>query len=558
MRNCPECGQKLWNSALRRNAGVCPFCGHYFSLSAYDRLDIVMDPGTFQELDAGMSTEDPLNFPGYPEKTKRQEKKTGLTDAIVTGEGRIDGIPVAVAVLDNRYFMGSMGCVVGEKVTRLVEYADQYHLPLIIFSSSGGARMQEGIFSLMQMAKTSAAIEQFSEHGGLYISCLTNPTTGGVTASFATLGDYTLAEPNALIGFAGPRVIEQTIHRKLPEGFQRSEYLEKHGFIDRIVSRPEMKSQISGILKLHAKRRTYLRGRFPDRMGTQVTGIFQKASPAVHSPREKVILARNIDRPHIDDFIEGIFEDFFEQKGDHLFDDDRSILGGVALFQGEPVTVIGHRKGHDGKSCMEYNFGMPKPEGYRKAMRIMRQAEKFGRPVITFIDTPGAYPGAGAEERGQGEAISRSLAQMSRLKVPVISVVTGEGNSGGALAIGMANRILMLENAVYSVLSPEGFASILWKDSSRAGEACELMKLTAQDLYRAKIADEIIREPEGGAQCDYETTFRNISDALKRTIGEFDRMTGKMVREDRLRKFRRIGQESRRTPGAEDLRSAIS
>ena len=196
------------------------------------------------------------------------------------------------------------------------------------------------------------------------------------------------------------------------------------------------------------------------------------------TPAQKVSLARNINRPHIDDFIHALFTDFFEQKGDHLYDEDRSILGGIARYHGIPVTVVGHRKGHNAQDNVAYNFGMPCPEGYRKALRIMEQADKFHRPIITFVDTPGAYPGKEAEEHGQGEAIARNLAVMSRLSVPVICVVTGEGNSGGALALSVANKILMLENAVYSVLSPEGFASILWKDASRHEEACELMKLT--------------------------------------------------------------------------------
>ena len=207
---------------------------------------------------------------------------------------------------------------------------------------------------------------------------------------------------------------------------------------------------------------------------------------------DRVFLARHPERPHIDEIVDTLFTDFFEQCGDRQCKEDPAILGGVAMFHGMPVTVIGHRKGTTLEENMGCNFGMPGPEGYRKALRLMKQAEKFGRPIITFIDTPGAYPGKDAEERGQGEAIARNLMEMSGLTVPVIAVVTGEGSSGGALALGVANRILMLENAVYSVLSPEGFASILWKDASRSGEACEIMKLTAQDLYRDGIVEQVI------------------------------------------------------------------
>ncbi|MCR5145040.1 MAG: acetyl-CoA carboxylase carboxyltransferase subunit alpha [Lachnospiraceae bacterium] len=259
------------------------------------------------------------------------------------------------------------------------------------------------------------------------------------------------------------------------------------------------------------------------------------------TPEDRVFLARHSQRPHVDDFIDGIFTDFFEQKGDHLYDEDQSIYGGIARFHGIPVTVLGHRKGHTMEDNMKYNFGMPCPEGYRKALRLMNQAEKFKRPIITFIDTPGAYPGMEAEEHGQGEAIATNLAKMSQFHVPVISVVTGEGNSGGALAIGVANRILMLENAVYSILSPEGFASILWKDANRKKEACEIMKLTAADLKEAKVCDEVIKEPLGGAQRNYDEVMRNLDAVLWKHLQELMKLSPNDVKSDRQMKYRKIG-----------------
>lgn len=256
---------------------------------------------------------------------------------------------------------------------------------------------------------------------------------------------------------------------------------------------------------------------------------------------DRVFLARHSQRPHVDDIIDGLFTDFFEQKGDHLYDDDLSIYGGIARFHGIPVTVLGHRKGHTIEDNMKYNFGMPCPEGYRKALRLMNQAEKFKRPIITFIDTPGAYPGMEAEEHGQGEAIAMNLAKMSQFHVPVISVITGEGNSGGALAIGVANRVLMLENAVYSILSPEGFASILWKDSNRKSEACELMKLTAADLKEAGVCDDIIDEPIGGAQRNYEVVMRNMDAVIWKHLQELMKLSPNEVKNDRVSKYRKIG-----------------
>ena len=257
---------------------------------------------------------------------------------------------------------------------------------------------------------------------------------------------------------------------------------------------------------------------------------------------DRVYLARHPGRPHIDETVNALFTDFFEQCGDRQCREDRAILGGVARFHGMPVTVIGHRKGATLEENMACNFGMPGPEGYRKALRIMKQAEKFGRPIITFIDTPGAYPGKEAEERGQGEAIARNLMEMSGLTVPIIAVVTGEGSSGGALALGVANHILMLENAVYSVLSPEGFASILWKDASRSGEACEIMKLTAQDLYKDGIVEEVIPEPVGGAQRSHAVLFDSIDAALKKHLSALCRMSGRALAEQRYKKFRQIGE----------------
>lgn len=257
---------------------------------------------------------------------------------------------------------------------------------------------------------------------------------------------------------------------------------------------------------------------------------------------EKVFLARDARRPKIDQYIGALFTDFFEQRGDRQCKEDASILGGIANYRGMPVTVIGHRKGSNLDENMKYNFGMPGPEGYRKALRLMKQAEKFGRPIITFIDTPGAYPGLEAEERGQGEAIARNLAEMSRLTVPVIAIVTGEGSSGGALALGVANRVLMLEHAIYSVLSPEGFASILWKDASRHAEACDVMKLTAQDLLEFGVIEEIIPEPLGGAHTDPARLFACLDTALEKNLAELCAMSEEALVKQRYRKFRQIGQ----------------
>ena len=270
------------------------------------------------------------------------------------------------------------------------------------------------------------------------------------------------------------------------------------------------------------------------------------------TPAERVAIARDASRPGTPDFIDALFDDFFELRGDRLCAEDGSILGGIALFHGRPVTVIGHRKGKTLEEHLKYHFGMPSPEGYRKAMRLMKQAEKFGRPVITFVDTPGAYPGLEAEARGQGDAIARSLALMSHLKVPVISVVTGEGGSGGALALAVGNYVIMLENAVYSVLSPEGFAAILWKDSSRSSEACDVMKLTAADLHRFGVIDEIIKEPEGGMQERPKPVYRKLDAAISRCLEDLEGLSGSQLAAARCRKFAAMGKPYLMTTAADE------
>ena len=266
---------------------------------------------------------------------------------------------------------------------------------------------------------------------------------------------------------------------------------------------------------------------------------------------ERVALARHPQRPNITDYIDGLFTDFFEQRGDRACREDPAILGGIALFHGRPVTVIGTRKGKTLEENLRCNFGMPGPEGYRKALRLMKQAEKFRRPIFTFIDTAGAYPGLEAEANGQSEAIARNLYEMSLLSVPVIAVVTGEGSSGGALALGVANSVLMLENAVYSILSPEGFASILWKDSSKSAEACELMKLTAQDLYRFGMIDGIVPEPLGGAQREPTAAFLALDAMLHDHLARLQKLSPAALTAQRYKKFRAMGSSAAEKPKEE-------
>lgn len=511
LKKCNKCGAAILTEEVKSAGYICPKCQGYFRVHAYERIRMTVDEDSFEEWEKDMEFVNPLEFKGYEEKVKSLKEKTGLSEAVVTGKASIEGNPAVIAVCDGRFLMASMGQVVGEKITRAVERATKEQLPVIIFACSGGARMQEGIVSLMQMAKTAAALKQHSDAGLLYVSVLTDPTTGGVTASFAMLGDVILAEPKALIGFAGPRVIEQTIGEKLPKGFQRSEFLLEHGFIDRIVERKEMRTVLGNILQMHH---------------TAQNPVIQKPVQTVEKEQqsvqekdawERVTISRKNDRPVGQDYIRILFSDFLEFHGDRCYGDDPAIIGGIARFAGIPVTVIAQVKGKSTKENVAHHFGMPSPEGYRKALRLMKQAEKFERPILLFVDTPGAFCGIEAEERGQGEAIARNLFEMSSMKVPVLSVVIGEGGSGGALALAVADEVWMLENAIYSVLSPEGFASILWKDSKRASEAAEVMKLTAADLKKLGVIEAVIAEPEVYT----EETMQSVVFVLQKKITEF-------------------------------------
>lgn len=543
LKKCNACKAAVFVDEVKKNAYICPHCGNYFRVHARRRIEMLADEGTFEEWDKVMPISNPLSYKGYEEKVKKLQEKTNLDEAIVTGKAKIGGISVVLGVCDSRFLMASMGENVGEKIARAVERATQERLPVVLFACSGGARMQEGIVSLMQMAKTSAALKKHSDAGLLYVPVLTDPTTGGVTASFAMLGDIILAEPGALIGFAGPRVIEQTIGQKLPEGFQRAEFQLEHGFVDAIVERKNLKITLNRILKMHHSRKGFA-DFDPLRMDDNYEPTELMRERAVRAkgltPWEKVKAARKVDRPSATDYMENIFDEFMEFHGDRYFRDDPAIVGGVAYLDGQPVTVIGIQKGKDFKDCMKHNYGMPSPEGYRKAIRLMKQAEKFGRPVITFVNTAGAYCGMEAEERGQGEAIARNLYEMSALKVPVLCIMIGEGGSGGALALAVGNEVWMMENATYCVLSPEGFASILWKDGKRAKEASEIMKITAMDLKSLGVIEKIIPEYGVADAKACESISRYLKGNIKKFLEKQNGRTGEQFASERYARFRKF------------------
>ena len=538
---CPKCKKMVNRDRVVKKKYVCYECGAYFRVKTTNRIRMVADLKSFTPWFEDMPVSNPLNYEGYEEKLAETREKTGADEAVTVGQCKVFGEDAVLGICETRFMMGSMGHVVGEKITRAIEKATELKLPVFLFCCSGGARMQEGIISLMQMAKTSAAIKKHGEAGLLYCTILTDPTTGGVTASFAMLGDVIMAEPGALIGFAGPRVIKQTIGQELPEGFQTAEFLLEHGFIDGIVRRENLKKTIYFLIKTHQCREgSYAEFRKDAEIHFELNEILKERS-WLTLPRtawEKVKAVRQVERPAATDYMEYIFDTFVEAHGDRYFRDDAAVVGGVAFLDGQPVTVIADEKGKDMKECQKRNFGMPMPEGYRKTLRLMKQAEKFNRPIISFVNTPGAFCGIEAEERGQGEAIARNLLEMSALKVPVLCILIGEGGSGGALATAVGNEVWMMENATYSILSPEGFASILWKDSNKAQEASEVMNITAQDLKRLGVIEEIVPEFGGADKKSVEAIGEYMKEHIKLFLEKYQGITGEEIAEQRYQRFR--------------------
>lgn len=537
---CLQCGAFVYYKRLEKNLKVCPECNYHFRLSARERVTFLLDAGSFHELDADLTPGDPLGFVDskpYPARIAENRRKTGAKEAAIYGSGTIGGYAVVLCAIDFTFLGGSMGSVVGEKVTRAIELGLETRTPVIVASASGGARMQEGTISLMQMAKTSAALGRLAEAGIPYISLLGDPTYGGVSASFATLGDLIVAEPRVRVGFAGPQVIEQTIRQKLPEGFQTAEFLLEKGQIDLIVPRAELPTTLGRILGYHQPRS----GAGPS--SAPATPRAVASEPVGTRPAwESVQLARHQDRPNLAEYIDRVCDDFIELHGDRHFGDDQSIVGGLASIGGRPVMLVGHQKGRGTRESITRNFGMPHPEGYRKALRLMEYAGRFGLPLVTIIDTPGAYPGLQAEERNQSEAIARNLMVMARLRTPIVSTIIGEGGSGGALAIGVGNRVLMLENAIYSVISPEGCATILFKDATAAPRAAEASRLTAGELMKLGVADEVVPEPDGGAHTDPDAAAAALREALVRNLDELSALSPEELVDQRYARFRAFGE----------------
>ncbi|NYF59693.1 acetyl-CoA carboxylase carboxyltransferase subunit alpha [Micromonospora purpureochromogenes] len=549
---CAGCASLLYRKRLRRNLDVCPECGEHARLAAPERLRQLVDPDSFTPLPDRAAEVDPIDFVdvlSYPHRLSAARAGTGLAEAVVCGTATIGRHPCALAVMDFRFLGGSLGAAVGELITRAAERALEDEVPLVLVTASGGARMQEGALSLMQMATVSQAIAALREAGLLTVSVLTDPTYGGVAASFATNTDVVLAESGARMGFAGPRVIRQVTGRELPEGFQTAAFLLRHGQVDMVVPRHALRGRLVALLAAaRAGRRPTSRPAVPrQEPGPAARPAAVGSLPADAAPAdawETVRLARHPGRPTTLDYLDTAFEGFVELHGDRLGGDCPAVVGGLARLDGRHLMVIGHQKGHTTGELVARNFGMASPAGHRKALRLMRLAARLGLPVVTLVDTPGADPGVRAEEQGQAAAIAENILSLSMLPTPVVAVITGEGGSGGALALAVADRVLMLQHAVYSVISPEGCAAILWPDRGAAPQAARALRLTGPDLCRLGVVDDLVPEPVPAAHHDPEAAARALREAvLAHLLPLLDVPPATLVRRRRQR-FRRFGAAS--------------
>jgi acetyl-CoA carboxylase carboxyl transferase alpha subunit/acetyl-CoA carboxylase carboxyl transferase beta subunit len=533
---CPKCDHLVGGTLRWSTYRVCPQCRYHAQISALDRIKSLLDPDSFEEINARLVSVDPLGFSDlqpYRERVQAARAKTGLAEAVITGRGTIHGHEIVLAVVDFGFLGGSMGSVAGEKIALAFEHAVDRKLPIVSFVASGGARMQEGMLSLVQMAKTAAAARRAHHAPVPYISVLTNPTTGGMYASFATQGDIILAEPGALIGFAGPRVIKGVAGDGAGEQALRShsaEFLFERGFIDALVERPRQRNTLATILRLVAAGQNRVVPPAP--APVQTTRITEDAW-------DEVQVARHPDRPTTLDYIRRISPQFIELHGDRAYGDDPAVVGGLGELAGVGVVFLGHERGHGNP---ERRNGQALPEGYRKALRLMRLAQRLRCPLVTFIDTPGAFLGIESEERGVAASMSECMAEMSAMQVPVIAAIIGEGGSGGALAFGVADRVLMQEHAIYSVIAPEGAAAILYRDVSRAPEVAEALKITAADCRKLGVADVLVPEPEGAAHTDPDLAATLLRDALVTALSELQGTSGRRLAAERYRKFRQMGQ----------------
>ena len=516
---CGECGGDL--DDLR----VCSACGRHARLTAWERIAQLADRGTFHETDRHLWSADPLDFSdgvSYERRVREAQRATGMLDAVITGRATLVGVPAVLVVFDFRFLGGSMGSAVGEKVARAFDLARREEIPAIAICSSGGARIQEGMVALFQMAKTALAAARLREKGVPLLTVLADPTMGGVLASFASLGDVILAEPRARVSFVGPRVHERAIGDQAPPG--TAEFALQHGSIDAVVNRERLRAvlgSLAGMLRpasSPAEKPPASRGPSPD---------------SVRRPAWEVVeLARHPERPSGRALARMMLADVFEIHGDRRGEDDDTVMAGIGRLAGRPVVVVAQ----DRSTPRE---GRTRPSGYAKAQRAFTLAERFGLPLITLVDTPGAEAGAEAEAGGATAAVAESLARLARLRTPVVNVVVGEGGSGGALALSVGDRTLMLENAIFSVIAPEAASAILYRDAEHAHELAARLKVTAADLVALRLVDRIVPEQPAAHEAP-ELMAAVLRQALSEELGTIASSSVKSLLKRREARFRQV------------------
>ena len=533
---CLLCEEPIADSQTYQTYRVCPFCRFHYTLSARERIDLLADKGSFKESHKYISSVDPLSFSRkgtYRKLLAQDQNRTGLTEAAVTGRCRIGGIETVLVVLDFGFMGGSMGSVVGEKIATAMETAARRDLPLVTIVTGGGVRVQEGVLSLMQMAKTVTAAKRVRDAGIPFLAVLANPSTGQAYASFANLADVILAEPGSLIGLSPLRTLKAVSNMPLPLDAHTAEAHLGHGLLDNVVDREALQERLATLLRIFTTRRLGKN----DHKEILKTELEEPEAPAAW---EAVTVAGNEERPMALAYIRSMLDPFIELRGDRLNSDDRSIIAGVGFLGEEPVAIIGQQR----RPALEGQRYHVYPDGLRKAQRLINLASRFKLPLVTLIDTQGADPGLEAEEQGIGNAIATTLSMMVEAPTPIVSVIIGEGGSEGALALGLSDRILMQQYAVYSPISLNHTLGVSYHDHRLDREAAEALMLTAQDCLELGIADQVVPEPAGGAHLNPKEATGTLQIALLKQLAELSKLSPNKLLKKRYQKFRRMGESS--------------